>query len=579
LSHLQAVYDIAQICAHRGAHQAVLCPGSRCAPLTIAFSRHPEITTRTLSDERSAGFVGLGIARQTHSPVILVCTSGSAAYNFAPAIAEAFYSLTPLLVFTADRPAEWIDQLDGQAIRQKNIYGDHVKQSWTLPEDYGHPDSSWHINRIVNDAIALAMEYPQGPVHINTPFREPFYPAINEEIVFSKSIRIINSSSGSMELSESEIRQLKESLISFDKILIVAGQDDYDEPLVRATGKFSKQQRAALVGDIISNFHGLSSTVRLADTFLAQGNETLKKSLRPQLLITFGKSVISKSLKVFIRSSKPEHHWHIQPSGSVADTFQSLTRVIRSAPIHFFESLLSAPKKQTKFEAQKRENYVTLWETEERRTARATQSFFNSPVLSELHLVSEILKTLPPRCNLHLSNSMSVRYANFIGLTAEKKGIRVFANRGTSGIDGCTSTAVGHSLSSDVPNFLITGDVAFFYDRNAFWHNYPTPNLRIIVLNNHGGIIFSLIDGPAALAEREEYFVTRQKLNAQSLASEFEFGYARVDAIKKLKNALKDFYEFGGKTKILELETSQAINIKVFEDFKKEIRKGYAKAE
>ncbi len=547
LSRYQPIYDIAEICARRGVHQAILCPGSRCAPLTLAFSRHTDIATRTLSDERSAAFVGLGIAQQTKSPVILVCTSGSAAFNFAPAVAEAFYAHTPMLIFTADRPSEWIDQMDGQAIRQKNMYGSHVKQSWSLPEDYEHPDAAWHINRTINEAITLATEYPQGPVHINAPFREPLYPADGESISFTKSVRITQVISGGNELSETEIRQLKESLMSFDKILILAGQEAYDDSLIRATEKFIRHQRAALAGDIISNFHSLPSAVRLADTFLAQGNETLKKSLQPQLLITFGKSVISKNLKLFIRHYKPAQHWHIQPAGNVADTFQSLTRIIRCSPLNFFESLVTTPKKHTKFEAQKRENYATLWEAEEHKTNHVTESWFAAPVLSELHLVSELLKTLPPRCNLHLSNSMSVRYANFIGLSPNKKGIHVFANRGTSGIDGCTSTAVGHAMSSDVPNFLITGDLAFFYDRNAFWHNYPLPNLRIVLLNNHGGIIFSMIDGPGAVQEKEEYFVTRQKLTAQSLAAEFEMGYSRPDNLKKLKNALHDFYEFGGE--------------------------------
>ena len=167
------------------------------------------------------------------------------------------------------------------------------------------------------------------------------------------------------------------------------------------------------------------------------------------------------------------------------------------------------------------------------------QSFFSTPAFSELHLVYEILKSLPQRCNLHLANSMSVRYANFIGLEASKKGIHVFANRGTSGIDGCTSAAVGHTLSSDVPNFLITGDMAFFYDRNAFWHNYALPNLRIIVLNNHGGSIFNMIDGPADLPEKEEYFITRQSLTAKHMAAEFGFDYLKLDSLKKLKSILK----------------------------------------
>lgn len=570
----QPIYDIAELCSQKGVSHAILCPGSRCAPLTIAFSRHSDITTRSISDERSAGFIALGIAQQTKLPSVLICTSGSAAYNFSPAVAEAFYQQIPLLVFTADRPKEWIDQFDGQTINQTGIYGSHCKKSFELPQDYHHPDSQWHINRIVNEAINLAREFPQGPVHINAPFREPLYPPSSEVITYSKSPRIIESLEGNKSLTAKEIEEIKNLLASYRKILIVTGHDDFNENLVKAVEKFAKYHHAVLIGDVISNFHSIGYTIRWADSFLAHCGESVKQSLRPELLITFGKSVISKNLKIFLRQHRPQQHWHIQTSGPVVDTFQTLSKVLRSTPQHFFGSLVSE-KTPPDFETQKKANFVSLWEAEEHRTERSSKNFFTSTLLSELSLVQHILKALPQRCNLHLANSMSVRYANFIGLEAGKKGIHVFANRGTSGIDGCTSTAVGHALTSDVPNFLITGDMAFFYDRNAFWNNYPIPNLRVILLNNHGGIIFSLIDGPGNLPEQQEYFVTEQKLTAKNLCEEFGFDYLKLDSPKKLKNILKDFFDFDGKTKILEIESDQPLNIEQFSRFKKEIKKGY----
>jgi 2-succinyl-5-enolpyruvyl-6-hydroxy-3-cyclohexene-1-carboxylate synthase len=151
----------------------------------------------------------------------------------------------------------------------------------------------------------------------------------------------------------------------------------------------------------------------------------------------------------------------------------------------------------------------------------------------------------------------------------------VYANRGTSGIDGCTSTAIGHSLSSDVPNILLTGDLAFFYDRNAFWHNYSVPNLRVVVINNQGGIIFNLIDGPGNLPEQREYFVTDQKLSASYLANEFSFDYLKVDSSKKLKASIKEFFNFGGNIKIMEIVSSQKTAKGAFEQFKQHIKKSY----
>ncbi len=571
---LQPIYDIAEICAQHGVANAIVCPGSRCAPLTLAFARHPEITCRTFSDERSACFIANGIAQQTQAPVGIVCTSGSAAYNFAPAIAEAFFQEIPLLVFTADRPAEWIDQWDGQTIRQTNIFGAHVKKSYSLPQEYSTTDSVWHINRIVNEAILLAQEFPKGPVHINVPLREPLYPAKDEKINFSKTKSVVRATSSSLELNQSDIVALRKTTAKYSKILVVGGQQDFHEGQSKAVVKFCKNNHAALVGDIISNLHSLSEAVRHTDTFLGQCGDAVQKSLAPELLITFGKSVISKNLKVFLRKHKTLEHWHIQPTGNAADTFQSLTRVIHCTPNHFFESV-AAVEMTEPFHDQKKENYVRLWQAEESRTMRSIEKYFDEMRFSEFHVLKEIISSLPARCNVHLANSMSVRYANFIGLDEKNKGLHVFANRGTSGIDGCTSTAVGHALTSDVPNILITGDMAFFYDRNAFWHNYPLPNLHVVILNNHGGVIFNLIDGPGSLVEKDEYFITNQKLNASHLASEFGFDYLKLDTLKNIKNTVKDFFEFDGKTKILEIASDQKTSKNAFEQFKDTIKNGY----
>jgi len=300
----------------------------------------------------------------------------------------------------------------------------------------------------------------------------------------------------------------------------------------------------------------------------------VQRSLQPELLITFGKSIISKHTKLFLRNLRPLEHWHIQEAGSVADTFQSLTKVIRCEPKYFFK-IFSIDQKEKDFDNQKKENFLRVWQAEEHRTILSIKKYFDHQHFSELALIKEFISSLPPRCNLHLANSMAVRYANFIGLEAGNKGIHVYANRGTSGIDGCTSTAVGHALSNEVPNFLITGDMAFFYDTNAFWHNYLLSNLHVLLLNNHGGIIFNMIDGPGNVPERDEFFVTKQKLTAKHLAEEFGFEYLHIDSLKKIKSSLKDFFTFDDKAKILEIESSQEENKEAFEKFKKQIKSGY----
>ncbi len=574
MNPFQPIYDIAPLCAARGLHYAVLCPGSRCAPLTLAFTRYNDIHTRTFSDERSAAFIALGIAQRTKAPSILVCTSGSAAYNFAPAVAEAFFSETPMLILTADRPMEWIGQHDGQTLYQPEVFGKHVKKSFNLPADYFHPDSVWAINRIVNEAINLSLQEPAGPVHINTPFREPLYPRASDQVSFSNTVRTIDQLPPAWQLDVVQKQFLAENLFRFNRVLVVAGQTDSDSRLRTALHAFSEAHQVPVVGDVISNLHPLDNVVRYSDMFLAAAPGAIRESLQPDLLITFGKSVISKQLKLFLRKHKASQHWHIQPGGAVADTFQGVTHIINSTAEEVF-AFLATERGGKSFDRQKQQNFGKLWEVEERRVQRVTTNFFPTPELGELEVVAAVMSQLPEDCNLHLANSMSVRYANMIGLAARQKNVSVYANRGTSGIDGCTSTVVGHCLDNSKPNILITGDMAFFYDRNAFWHNYALPNLRVVVLNNHGGIIFNLIDGPSSLPESAEYFVTRQNLTARKLCEEFEFDHLKLDNRRKLNNLLRDFFEFDGRTKVLELESDQSSNRSIFDNFKTKIKNTY----
>ncbi|NOT73820.1 MAG: 2-succinyl-5-enolpyruvyl-6-hydroxy-3-cyclohexene-1-carboxylic-acid synthase [Cyclobacteriaceae bacterium] len=551
------LYHLVELCALKGIRHAVLCPGSRSAPFTIAFARNKKIKCLTISDERSAAFIALGIAQENDFPVVLVCTSGSAAYNFSPAVAEAFFQQIPLIVITADRPKEWIDQLDGQTIRQKELYGAHVKKYYELPQDYLHTDSEWHANRILNEAINFSQSGLKGPVQINAPFHEPLYPSDASKIT-TKEVRIIDSLIPSPTLSQKDWKLIEEQLLN-KKVLIVSGQNSSDKELCETLTKFHDSYHLPIVGDILSNLHPLPFFCGHTDTFLAALSEDEKKQIQPDVLITFGKSLISKNLKLFLRKFQPKQHWHIQESGDVADTFQCLTRIIPLSPISFFNSL-------TKMNVSKVDpDFEKKWLNAEDRIRIKIKNFFEQKHDGEFQLVKKILESLPS-CNLHLANSMTIRYANHIGLTNIKTDVNVFSNRGTSGIDGCSSTAVGHAIAKDIPNVLITGDLAFFYDRNAFWHNYALPNLFVIVLNNEGGIIFNLIDGPSSLPEKDEFFITQQKLNAKSLASEFGFSYdgPTVD--------MKDFFKSNGKVRILEIISSQSINKEIFEDFKKQLK-------
>ena len=535
----QSTYDFAEICRQHGVIRAVLCPGSRSAPLALAMANHPAIRTLVIPDERSAGFIALGMAQALQKPVILICTSGTAALEFAPAVAEAYYLHVPLLICTADRPAEWINQRDGQTIQQENLYGGHVKRFFSIPTD-DTPDSIWSANRQMNEAIGVSQEYPMGPVHLNFPFREPLYPAAKEKITFGKP-RIIRQEPAQHSLGSDAARRLHKELGAFRRILVVGGPLSEPTPLKLAAGC-----PLPLLAEIVANLHHLSQAIAHADLLFTTASEKTRQDLRPDLLITFGNGVISRQTRQYLRAFPAKETWHIQEAGIVADTFQNLTRVIRTTPGAFFQ--WASRVKYHKSQA----DYFNRWRDAGRMIRqRALKILGNST--GEAGLVNEIITRLPAGSTLHLANSMSVRYAMMTGLKTSQRSVRVFSNRGTSGIDGCSSTAVGHAIVHSGLHILITGDVAFFYDRNAFWHKYRIPNLRIVLLNNGGGQIFGLIDGPKDRPERDEYFVGTQQLRADSICREYGFHHTALTPDDANRDeTVTSFLRPGKQTRVLE---------------------------
>ncbi|MET4108192.1 2-succinyl-5-enolpyruvyl-6-hydroxy-3-cyclohexene-1-carboxylic-acid synthase [Hymenobacter sp. UYP22] len=634
MSSLQAVHNIPEICAQLGITDVVLSPGSRCAPLTIAFARHPAITVRTVPDERAAAFIGLGLAQAQRRAVALVCTSGTAGLNYAPAVAEAYFQQIPLVVFTADRPPEWIDQLDGQTIRQTDLYGAHAKGSFTFPTETAHADAQWHATRIVSEAIGLAEQFPAGPVQINVPLREPFYPKQGEELRY-EPVRVTRELPGRPVLPTAQLQELRAAIRSASRVLVVAGQHHHDADLLLAVRQFAATYQVPVVGDLIANLHlpaaagydQRNSPLGRQDVFMAVPEAGLKEALKPELLITFGQSLISKALKLYLRNAKPAEHWHIQPAGAVADTFQSLTKIVRMEPADFFAELSKtangtidsmglsealnigsipnattptyatvqdatrvAPRPQplgepvrltwaaTDADATTKAAYLRPWQAAENWATGFLREFMQQPnqPFNEFTAIHRALQQLPDGAALHLANSMAVRYANILGLPAGRS-VEVFANRGTSGIDGCTSTAVGAALARpDRPVVLLTGDVAFFYDRNAFWHNYPTPNLCVLLLNNHAGGIFRLIDGPRQQPELEEFFETRQPLRAENTARDFGLRYLPVSTFAELESALPAFFAAESGAALLEITTDSPTNAEFFEHYRAAVRSSFS---
>ncbi len=495
--------------------------------------------------------MALGLSIQLQQPVVLICTSGTAALNFAPAVAEAFYQNVPLLVLTADRPKEWIGQNDGQAIEQENIFEKNVLKSYSIQVTDTHPDSDWHIQRIINEAIFISKKAISGPIHINFGFREPFYPKIDE--IPNHEVKIIKTLNTKVILCDNEINEIKSICQNNSKILIIIGQSNVSKKNIDLIQKFTSSNQIPVFADINSNFQSISTAILYNDIVVSNLSENEKESLKPDILITFGNQIVSKNIKLFIKTHNPKYHFHIQETNQIIDTFQSIT--------HFIPVSISEFISNVDFKYNFENNYLQEWKKRDKIGQTSIDDFYKIKPFSELGIVKKITEHIPTNSVFHTANSLSVRYLNILSCSKTFN----YCNRGTSGIDGCTSTAVGAALATEAMVVLLTGDVAFFYDRNAFWHNYMPKNLRIILLNNSGGFIFKNVEGAKHQPELDSFFVGNHTSTALHLATEFKIDYRCIKANDIEDNILDSFFENSENSKILEIKTD---GNEITEDFK-----------
>lgn len=573
---LQPIVNIAELLHQKGITNVVVSPGSRSAPLTLAVARHPHLRVRVMADERSAGFVALGMAQQSQRPVAVICTSGSAVYNLAPAVAEAYFQQVPLLLLTADRPHEWLHQQDGQTMDQVGVFGPQVKRSYDLPADYTHADARWAIERTVNEAINLSQLSPRGPVHINVPLREPFYPAADEPFQY-EPVRVIQVLPSQPTLPPDTWHSLLSAWEQSDRTLIAVGQLPRNPALLDVLKKFSEELGVPIVGEITGNLPGNDIFITKTDTFLSGLPEQAGSALRPNLLITIGNSFLTRNLKTFFRQYPAKEHWHVQPTvDRINDSFQSLTTLIPADPLLFLEKLFADLDYQRFLQGDDDDDetheFLSRWQTANRQAAKRVEQTLSDTTqpLTDWSAVRLVLAHLPNGSVLQLANSMPVRYANLCGVD-ERQQISVGGNRGVSGIDGCLSTAVGAALMTDQIVTLLIGDVAFFYDRNALWSAPVPPNLRIVLLNNDSGHIFRLIDGPSRQPELEMYFETPHGYTAQRTAEDAGIAYQVCDSVETLLSLLPDFVRPGDSAKLLELTTDKRANQDQFARYKAQI--------
>ncbi len=535
--------SIIEICQQKGVQHIVISPGSRNAPLTIGFTNNPYFKCYSIADERCAAFFALGIAQQLQEPVVVVCTSGSALLNYYPAIAEAFYSQIPLVVISADRPQNKIDIGDGQTIRQENVFANHSLYNANLQENVSTENDN-------NIQMALHVSVTQkGPVHINAPFEEPLYETVSELQVQPE---IIDFTTEEKHFSLGNLTV--ETWNKATKKLILVGELFPNSVEQHYLDILANDPSVVVLTEKTSNLHH-PTFIDQIDTLITPFTDEDFKAFQPEILLTFGGMVVSKRIKAFLRKYKPAHHWHVDDLRAY-DTFGALTNHFETKINTFLSQLLTEKTIESSYQS----SIATIWKD---RVAKHQEYTAKIP-FSDFKVFDFICQNVPKNSQLQVSNSSAIRYLQLFDLD---KSIQVFCNRGTSGIDGSTSTAIGAALATNLPTILITGDISFLYDSNALWNNYIPKNFKIILLNNSGGGIFRILPGHQETETFNRYFETSHQLNASHLAKMYGFDYFEANDEATLQQQYKSFLNQNEKPSILEIFTPEKENNGILLEF------------
>lgn len=557
---------LASLLVRSGVRHAVVSPGSRNVPLLLALECEPDIETHVIIDERSAAFVALGMsAARMCEPVALCCTSGTAPLNYAPAVAEAFYRGLPLVVITADRPAEWIDQDDSQTILQPGIYSNFIKGTYDIETegDGSDADRMWKINRTLNDALIRATEGKPGPVHINVRLADPLgatEAGSDESPNMPRRIQRLREEGGSMPPCPVGLEELAERLAPPTRVLIVAGF--MDSPCSDAIlGDLSRRPNIVVMHEAQSNLHGYGAYIPNIDATLSQCTADELARWSPQIVITMGGSLTSRMLKTWLRGIDGLEHWNIGWHDRVVDCFRKLTVDI---PYNADDVLMHLAPLVKKRKSSLSDSYKDFWLQQSQKAAATTAQWAQDAPWSDFKAMGYIMPRLPRGWHLQLSNGTAVRYAQLFDYTPARS---VTCNRGVSGIDGCTSAAIGFAMCKEEPVMLISGDMSFQYDLGAMALPGIPPTFKAIVLANGGGGIFRFIPQTRSLGILQRNLVCRPNLPLQTLCKAYGFKYLHAADEDTLAKAYAKLISSNTAPTILEITTDGALSAQVLTEY------------
>lgn len=555
---------VASLLQRHGVKEAIVSPGSRNAPMIMALDACRDINLTVVVDERPAAFMALGMAISLQKPVALVCTSGTALLNYAPAIAEAYYRKAPLIVISADRPVEWIDQDDSQTLRQFEALANYVKGSYNIPADCDTATGEWYVNRIVNDAILTATSDCTGPVHINLQLDAPLgrTSQMNSGRWEERTIEMLSSSRA---MSTADAERLGAQIDAAQKVLVIAGFQHSDPRLCDTLRHLSNRGNIVVMTETVANLSA-PEFIGDIDAVLSSLDDAELEALRPDIVITFGGAIVSRFVKQYLRRFAPPQHWHVGLSHTTIDCFQALTLRVEVAPEYFFECIDSALDRLTHIDVvASTSDYHERWMSRADHARTLHRRFTDSAPWSDLVAVDTLFKALPEGVQLHLSNGTSVRYAQ---LFPPKGCLSCDCNRGVSGIDGCTSTAIGAALARpEAMTLLLTGDMCARYDVGALGVGCIPPTFRMVVLNNGGGGIFRFIDATRSMPILDQYLVADSPFPLGKIAEAYGMEYIEVASKAELEAALPLYFAPSQHPKVLSITTSGDVSASTLRDY------------
>ena len=547
------VYKIIEALKQNGVEDVVISPGSRSTPLAYGFASTKDITVSRQVDERSAGFMALGVAKAKSKPVVLLCTSGTAAANYYPAIVEAKYARVPLIVITADRPHELREVGAPQAINQVGLYGDMVKWSVDFPIPDEHQQTLPFIERHVIRGINLSMTAPFGPIHFNVPFREPL-------LIDFQQLPSNSTFKGSYvgEIAPSSIAKERLSCLlnTSKKGLLIIGE----LPLGRNLQHFWTLIRKVKWPVLVETLSNLRTNIPedckpyIITTYDALlKSKIFKETIKADTVIRFGAQPVSKFLNIYLTEMTPTHYVVIDEDPAFRDSTALTTEFVHASIGEWLEEL--------SIQGVSDSEYLHQWQIGDEIVKKQIAAY-QLRESDEGAIVKSILDYLPNKSDLFVSSSMPIRDLDTF-LLPTSKDVQVFANRGANGIDGVMSTAIGFSMGRpDRESYLLIGDLAFLHDVNGLIATrYQNCKLNVIVLNNDGGGIFSYLPQSSIDHYYEDLFGTPTALQFDHIAKMFNMDYVQIKNIHELSEDLFQ-KESQNSLRLIEIFTNRQENVK-----------------